>query len=259
MRRLLILLLILALPAAAQTPTSQDSGPAFEVVSIHVHQPETPGKVGFHSRAGGRVELGYATLTMLVQYALDVDTPYISGAPGWSAKVVYDITATPPDSSPSRKLNLEGFTATPTAEQRAMILNMLVERFGLRYHIEMSDRPVYFLERGKGALKLNPTKQPERAADPRCNVLNPSGQSFGEQVTMDVLARVLSTPMGRPVIDRTGLTGTYDFSLDPIDPENRDSSEGGILITKALGLSMVTGRAPVRSIVIDAANPPTPN
>jgi uncharacterized protein (TIGR03435 family) len=76
---------------------------------------------------------------------------------------------------------------------------------------------------------------------------------------MDVLARELATPTGRPVINRTGLTGIYDFSLHPIDPENRDSSEGGILITKALGLTMVTGRAPVRIIVIDAATPSTPN
>jgi hypothetical protein len=60
------------------------------------------------------VELGDATLTTLVQYALDVDTP-ISDAPGWSAKVVYDITATPSDSSPSRKLNLEGYTRQPNS------------------------------------------------------------------------------------------------------------------------------------------------
>jgi uncharacterized protein (TIGR03435 family) len=65
--------------------------------------------------------------------------------------------------------------------------------------------------------------------------------------------------MGRPVIDRTGLTGTYDFILDPIDPENHDSPVGGLLVTKAIGLRMATGRAPVRIVVIDAANPPTPN
>lgn len=257
MRLLPILLFSFALPGATQSPPTQDSGPAFEAVSIHVHPPETRGKVGFYGRAGGRVELGYATLTMLVQYALDVDAPYISGAPEWSTKVNYDLIATPPDSSPSRKLNLG--SASPTVEQRAMILNLLVERFGLRYHIDMSDRPVFFLEHGKGPLKLDPTKHPELAADPRCNVGDPTGWSFGSQVTMDVLARALSSPMGRPVMNRTGLTGTYDFKLEAIDPENRDRLEGGMLITKALGLSLVTGRAPVRTVVIDAANPPTPN
>ncbi|MGA7156901.1 MAG: TIGR03435 family protein [Acidobacteriaceae bacterium] len=259
MRRFWILLFVLTLPAAAQTPASPEKGPAFDVVSIHPHAPGTPGKLGFYGYAGGLVQLGYAGLTMLVYYALDVDTPYVSGAPTWSTTAVYDITATPPDSSPSRKLNMEGFTATPTPEQRAMILNMLVQRFGFRYHAERSDRPVYFLQRGKGALKLEPAKHPERAADPRCNVLNPSGESFGEQITMAVLAQGLATPMGRTVVDRTGLTGTYDFNLGPIDPENKDSSEGGILITRALGLRLVAGRAPIRTIVIDAAHPPTPN
>jgi uncharacterized protein (TIGR03435 family) len=259
MRLLPVLLLSIALPAAKQSLPSQASGPAFEAISIHEHPPGTPGKVGFYSTAGGRVELGYATLMMLVQYALDVDAPDISGAPSWSTKAVYDVMAVPPDSSPSRKLNLEEYTASPTAEQRAMILNMLKERFGLRYHTEMTDRPVYFLERGKGPLKLDSAKHPERAADPRCNVLNPSGESFGEDITMDVLARKLAYPMRRPVINRTGLTGIYDFSLDPIDPENHDGQEGGLLVTKSLGLSLATGRAPVRTIVIDAANPPTPN
>lgn len=259
MRRLPALLLLFALPAFTQNPTPQNAAPAFEVAVVRVHPPDVPGKIGFYSRAGGRVELGYASLTMLVSYAIGVDTPYIAGAPDWSSKVVYDITATPPDDSPSRKLNLEGYTATPTTEQRAMILSLLEERFGLRYHVEMSDKPVYFLERGKGPFRLNPTEHPERAADPRCNVLDPTGWSFGEQVTMDILAEHLGTPMGRPVVNRTGTAGVYDFKLDRIDPENKDGPEGGLLITKALGLNLVNGRAPVRIVVIDAANPPTPN
>lgn len=196
---------------------------------------------------------------MLVSSALNIDTQYISGAPDWSSKVAYDITATPPEDSPSRKLNLAGYTATPTTEQRAMILSLLKERFGLRYHTETSDKPVYFLERGKGPLKLNPAAHPERAADPRCNVGDPTGWSFGYQITLGVLAEKLSRVMGRPVIDRTGIAGVYDFMLDRIDPENKDQQEGGLLVTKALGLSLVNGRAPVRTVVIDRANPPTPN
>jgi uncharacterized protein (TIGR03435 family) len=259
MRRLATPLLLFALPAFAQSPAPPNAVPAFEVAVIRVHPPDAPGKVGFYSRAGGRVELGYASLTMLVSYALDVDMPYISGAPDWSSKVTYDITATPPDDSPSRQLNLEGYTATPNTEQRAMILSLLKDRFGLRYHTETSDKSIYFLERGKGPLRLKPTEHPERVADPRCNMLDPTGWSFGEQVTMDVIAKALSTPMGRPVVDRTGIAGVYDFKLDRIDPENKDKTEGGLLITKALGLNLVSGRAPVRTVVIDAANPPTPN
>jgi len=186
--------------------------------------------MGFYSLAGGRVELGYSGLLMLVEYALDVDRQLISGVPDWATKVRYDINAIPPDSSPSRKLNLPGFTGTPTPEQREMILNLLVERFGLKYHVEEREMPVYFLERGKGPIKLEPPEHPERAADPRGGLARrdgfATGEGFGSNLTMGFLARQLMWPLERPVLDRTGIRGAYDFRVEPIEPENQDVFRG---------------------------------
>lgn len=245
--------------AVAQSP----SGPAFEVASIHVRPPNQKGKIGFYGAVGGGVELGACDLATLVGYALDVDDTLISGIPDRANKVYYDIKATPPGSSPSRKLNLSGYTATPTPEQREMILNLLVERFGFRYHVEKREMPAYFLERGKKALRLSPPKYPERTSDPRGGLVMRgalyTGEGFGQSLSMDDLARALAWPLERPVVNRTGVTGIYDFHVDPIDPENQDKVRGALLMTEALGLKLVTGRAPIRTIHVDASTPPKEN
>ncbi len=260
MRPLFLLCLGLSLSSAvAQSST----GAAFEVASIHVHPSHQRGKIGFYGLAGGGVELGMCKLAMLVEYALDIDSQLVSGAPDWASDVYYDIKAFPPEDSPSRKLNLAGYTATPTAEQREMILNLLVERFGFRYRIEAREMPVYLLERGKGPLKLEPPKYPERSADPRGGLTIrgdlASGEAFGQSVTMGFLARQLSWPLERQVIDRTGISGTYDFHVEPIEPDNHDKLQATLLMTKALGLKLTSGHAPIRTVHIDAATPPTPN
>lgn len=239
------------------------NGPAFEVVSIHVHPEGRPGKLGFYSSAGGGVELDTLKLSRLVAYALDINDQRVSGVPDWANNVYYDVKASPPDDSPSRKLNLPGHTATPTAEQRAMILNMLIERFGLRYHEEQTEMPVYVLKRGKGPLKLDAPKFPERAADPRGGLVIlgdlATGEGFGQSLTMSFLAKQLERPLERPVIDQTGVAGVYDFRVAPIEPENKDKIRGAQLMMDALGLKLAAGRAPVRTIHVDAATPPTEN
>lgn len=245
--------------AAAQS----SSGPAFEVVSIHVHPQGQPGKLGFYSSPGGGVELDTLTLSRLVGYALDIDDQRVFGVPDWANSMHYDVKATPPDDSPSRKLNLPGHTATPTPEQRAMILNMLVERFGLKFHEEMTEMPVYVLKRGKGPLKLDAPKFPERAADPRGGLVMigdlVTGQGFGQSLTMGFLVKQLEWPLERPVIDQTGIEGVYDFRVAPIEPENKDKLRGAQLMVDAIGLKLAAGRAPVRTIRVDAATPPTEN
>jgi len=261
MRRFFLLLCSCVCLSSAVAQSS--SGAAFEVASIHVHPPDQRGKLGFYGSAGGGVELGVCKLAMLVGYALDVDGQLISGTPDWANKVYYDVKAVPPDNSPSRNLNLAGYTSTPTSEQRDMLLHLLVERFGLRYHVEYREMPVYVLERGKGPLKLQSPKYPERAADPRGGLIMrddlATGEGFGQSLTMSFLARQLAWPLERPVVDRTGIAGIYDFHVDPIDPDNHDKISGALLMTQALGLKLVAGRAPVRTIHIDTATPPTQN
>lgn len=243
----------------AQSPNDA----AFQVASIHVHPHDKSGKIGFYSMPGGGVEFGMCKLSALVSYALDVDTHLIEGTPEWSTEIYYDIKALPPDDSPSTKSHLAGYVATPTPEQREMLLHLLGDRFGLKYHIADKEMPVYLLERGTGPLRLDPPKYPERAADPRggltVNGDLVTGQAFGQSATMDFLARQLEWPLERPVLNRTGIAGFYDFHVEPIEPDNHDKVRGSLLMVQALGLKLRTGRAPVRTVHIDAATQPTEN
>ena len=243
----------------AQTPNDV----AFQVASIHVHPHDQRGKIGFYSMPGGGVELGMCKLSALVSYALDVDTHLIKGNPEWSTETYYDIKALPPDNLPSTQSHLAGYTATPTSEQREMLLHLLVDRFGLKYHMANDEMPVYLLERGTGPLRLDPPKYPERAADPRGGLMVNgdlvTGEAFGQSATMDFLARQLEWPLERPVLNRTGIAGVYDFHVEPIEPDNHDKIRGSLLMVQALGLKLRTGRAPVLTVHIDAATQPTEN
>ncbi len=256
---LLISLCVIFSCSAGQSPQR----PAFQVASIHIHPPDQSGKIGFYGTAGGGVELGICTLSMLVEYALNVDGHLISGVPDWASKLYYDIKAVPADDSPSRKLGLKGYTASPTTEQRAMLLSLLVERFGFQYHVEERIMPIYRLERGGGPTTLEPPKYPERAADPRGGLVQrgdlSTGEGFGQTVTMAFLAQTLTRSLGRPVTDHTEIVGTYDFHVDPIDPENHDVAAGAMLMIHALGLKLTPSRGPVQTIRIDAATPPSDN
>ena len=81
---------------------------------------------------GGRVMVGYATVDMLMSCAFNIQELQIAGGPDWVGKDRYDVEALPPDLAPSRKLT--GFIANPTDEQQKMLLSLLVDSFGLKFH-----------------------------------------------------------------------------------------------------------------------------
>ena len=76
---------------------------------------------------------------------------------------------------------------------------------------------------------------------------------------MAFLARQLSPDLGRPVIDETGLLGSYDFNLAPDDPTNTDLDAGIFRAVKRLGLRLRASKRPVETFVIDEVMRPAPN
>ena len=147
--------------------------------------------------------------------------------------------------------------ATPSDEQRKMLQMLLVERFGLKFHRETKEGPVYLLLRNKGPLRLQPPKNPE--GDSRENILSPDGWAVGTNISMAFLANQLSRNLERPVLDQTGLPERYDFELEADDPSNRDITAANIEEMKRLGLKLKAAKGPVETIVIDSATEPTEN
>jgi uncharacterized protein (TIGR03435 family) len=145
----------------------------------------------------------------------------------------------------------------------AMMRNLLTDRFGMRAHRETQDLPSYMLTAGKGglkAVKIGPVVQEPGVRTVKC-----------PKCTVEGFLEKLGNPMDRPVIDRTGLTGEYDFQL-AYQPEYRsrpgmDVGGGGPLpsslneplaptlttaIQDQLGLKLELKKMPTEVIVIDS-------
>jgi uncharacterized protein (TIGR03435 family) len=219
--------------------------------------------IGFLSSPGGRVSLGFATVKMLAFYAFDVQERYVVGGPDWVGTDRFNILAVPPEDAESRTAKSPPVKATPSDEQRKMIESLLLERFGFKFHRETKEVPVYLLERGSGKLALETPKDPD--ADTRGAIVTYgggiiSGEAFGTNLTMDFLAaQVLGRGMDRPVVNKTGLTGHYDFRLEPADPENTDFKAAAFGAMERLGLKLKPGKGRVEMIVIDSVARPTAN
>jgi uncharacterized protein (TIGR03435 family) len=261
---LAISLLAAAALHAQSSPTAQDHPqlPAFEVATIKPAVHDHPGAVGFLGRPGGRVYVGFTTIEGLIYWAFDLPPERITGIPPSLAKSEYEVNAVPPADSKSRAEMGPSFKATPNQEQREMLQSLLADRFGFKYHYETKEGSVYILQKGSGALKLTDAK--DKTLDARGAVVMKQGgivdgEAFGTNLSMDDLARFLTWNMKRPVLNRTGLNGAYDFHLDPDDPGNTDMITGCISAMRRLGLQLKSGKGPVEIMVVDSVSAPSEN
>jgi uncharacterized protein (TIGR03435 family) len=129
-----------------------------------------------------------------------------------------------------------------------MLQSMLVDRFGLQFHLEHKTEPAYELRVGNGELKLRPSPPPASPRDEGTCTLG---------VLADAWLKVPTAPtwaIDRPVVDATGLTGEYDFEInygsskrDPADPDAKRVVDG----IKELGLKLEPVKHEFDYIVID--------
>lgn len=241
-------------PMAHPKPTE------FAVASIKPIATGDKVHLGFRSLPGGRVEFG-GTIEMLIAYAYEVETFELSGGPDWMGKDSYDVTAIPPDSSVSRTSKLSYQSTVPTEEQRQMLQRLLADRFSLHVHEEQSDKPVYLITRGTTPLALVPPKDsnvtPSFALNWRGDIAN--GEIWGRNVSIPQIARDLGMYLRVPVLDRSGIEGSFDLHCDPFDAENTDllvAAAGGL---HRIGLELKRSVGPVRTILVDSISRPTPN
>jgi uncharacterized protein (TIGR03435 family) len=157
-----------------------------------------------------------------------------------------------------------------TRDQARVILQaVLADRFRLKVHRETKDLPVYALAVGK----KGPTMK-ESAPDVKFAAgfeMLPFARMTNRKTTMIQLAGFLSVYAGRPVVDRTGLTGSYDFTLEwnLDDVQQREPGVPGganparpslfTAVQEQLGLKLEPSRAPIEVLVIDHAEKPSEN
>jgi bla regulator protein BlaR1 len=236
-------------------------GKTFEVVSIKPADPDSR-QVEIGMSPGGRFTASGMNLRLLLQQAFGIRDFQISGAPNWARSDRYVISAKGED----------GQREPTSAEIRTMLQGVLTERFQLIFHRETKEGAVYSLALGKNGPKL---RESEASGGDRQMMRMGRGQINVQGGDMAMLVNQLSNALGKPVLDKTGLTGSYDFKLEwtpdgggqaPIRGASDDAppadTSGPTIFTalqEQLGLKLDAGKGPVEFLVIDKVEKPTGN
>ena len=277
-----------------QTPAAL----SFEVASIKPVAgggPATPpGAVG--PPIGGVVRYPRGSLRTLVMYAYDLlpirHDPAPIGGPSWADTDLYEVHA-------------KGPADLSVADARLMMRTLLEERFKLRAHIEQRENPIYALSLLRRDGRLGPGMRPATidcskysevltrtgrgalaiAVNAECGVTSGGapavaasrgipntaprgGQMIRGTATMTELIRAMTRDpdTDRPIVDRTGLSGTYEFDLTWVPVRSgaivanvSDVVPLAAAVEQQLGLKLDARREPRDVVVIDAAERPTPD
>jgi len=236
--------------------------PTFEVATV---KPANPGigSTGMLVYPGGRMTVTNYTLRMLVHEAYLIEDFLIEGGPKWASEERYDIIATPPAGSQSSKVNPRNIKLPPIEEERLMLQALLAERFKLVIHEETKEAPVFALTVAGQGHKMKPPKDPDDfPVVIGGKTGHPDTPDFlrAYNASMQHITKRFSDMLKRPVLDRTGLQGSFDFFLEYVQGISEDA-HGPSLVTavQSIGLKLTQTRAPVRHVIIDEAEKPTGN
>jgi len=255
----------------------QVKAPVYEVVSVK------PNKSGSDMRrimfSPDRFSATGATLKglLLVAYDLKMEEQ-VSGLTGPLAEARFDIEGKMDEETMAalKKLPLEEAMKT----RRIMLRAALEDRFQLKAHSESKDLPIFELVVAKGGFKLkeadpnntypNGVKGPDGVPHAGMMMIR-NGSMTAQGVTISSLTPMLGQQVNRIVVDKTGLTGKYDISLqwtrdddpggDPKDTGKTDNAPPSIFVAlqEQLGLKLDAAKAPVEMIVVDHVEAPSDN
>jgi uncharacterized protein (TIGR03435 family) len=213
--------------------------PAFEVASVRPYQDGAPRT---NDITPGTVNRRGVRLVDYIAWAYNVQDFEISG-PGWMSDLRFDILA-------------KAATPAPVAEMRLMMQTLLADRFKLTLHREQRDMPALVLTLGKSTHKLVENNTPGSP-----DFSNHALDLTGNGATINQMTGFLMRQLHLLVVDRTGLTGRYNYHLDissfmtdEVRRRNSAIEMPGIVaaaIQEQLGLKVESAKIPRETIVVD--------
>jgi uncharacterized protein (TIGR03435 family) len=289
-RQIFVVLTLLTTLSAAAAAQSADVTPqvAFEAASVKVNKSgDNSTSVG--PRPGGRFNATNAPLALLITMAYQLQAFQVQSAPEWTRTDRFDIVAKLDGDPPP------GMFGEPDRTMLAL-RTLLADRFKLVVHWETQELPIYALVVARADGKLGPNIHPAasdcvavRAArlaaaregkvdqntDPYACGWGNSGYGrfrFGGN-SLTAFASALANQVGRVVIDRTGVSGNWDFELTFVPERIRQQALAGgappdvdtngpsifTAIQEQLGLKLESTKGPVKVLVIDHVDQPSPD
>lgn len=245
-------------PIPAQSAATPSRPLQWDVISVKATPPD--------SCTGGRGGVGYlpdgltagcVPLLFLVENAYRLmDGSRIIGLPEWARdSQLYSIEARVSGE------DVAAYSKLSRDDKFRMLQPVLAERFHMKAHMEPREMPAYALVIARGGPKL---KEPAPDEPSSSQFGAPTGQVRWANSSLTNLTWLLSREVGRPVVDKTGLTGKYDFTLE-YAPAARAGAEDAArpsvftALEEQLGLKLLPAKEPVEMLVIDSIQQPAAN
>jgi uncharacterized protein (TIGR03435 family) len=190
----------------------------------------------------------------------------LTGGPSWIRSERFEIQALMPEGSPA--YTLDQFMKGDAPQLEKMLKALLADRFKLVVRRETKGVPGYALVPGKGGPKIALSTEADKSQFGTRRQADQNGQMankmVGRKVEMRDFAFMLLLNTHRPVIDKTGLKGEYNFDLEfaPFDSDTPVDSTAPSLFTalqEQLGLRLESAKVPLEGLVIDRAERPSGN
>ena len=251
---LAVLLIVLTPPAFGQAAT-----PVLEVAAIKPVKNPSP---NVQDRTDGRhLYARNVTVRDLIMMGYELDFGQIANGPAWMATDEYDIDAEA----------VEGVDLNSEQKEEILLRELLADRFKLTFHHEQRPLAVYLLVVAKSGPKLK-SADPQGVENSGCE--HPGICTFKKRTLSDFARFMQFVVLDRPVVDKTGIAGAFDFTLR-WTPDESQFSRLGIFyrppaedsslpplfeaIQEQLGLKLEPVKAPVDALVIDHVERPTEN
>ena len=238
--------------AAKPVAMAKEADPDWDVVTVKPSDPDD--KYDFFNIKGRHVVIRNDTVLSITRTAYGLQKSQIIGLPDWVKTERYNVDGVP------------DVAGVPDADQmHALMRKLLAEWFGLKTHHEQREMDVYALTVAKGGPRMEPSK-----SAPDAMPGNAGGEDNGRQtrrfwnVSMADLAPMLQFNADRPVIDRTGIQGRYDFRMQwTVDPQRATDPDAppGLFtaIQEQIGLKLEPAKAMADVLVVDSVERPRGN
>jgi uncharacterized protein (TIGR03435 family) len=243
----------------AQMPPANPPNPRFDVSSVKPAQPNG-GQFSIVVEESGRFVALNATPKRLIEFAYSLMDNDVAGGANWIDSATFNVLAKP--EGPTAAVSEHGAMMRKGGPYRLMVQSLLADRFQLKTHMKPRELTVYDLVVAKRGFLLQP------ATDIKGIRLGPG--MIGGQITLDTLAQVLTRQVGRNINNHTGLTGTYNLTLqyEPVTAGALNTGETAAstdrpsiftAIDTQLGLTLEARKEMVEVLMIDNIQHPSDN